>query len=80
MVPTGQDELDRILGDGFPDRSTVLVVGPLAKIGIRITASKSKTPRLVEDCFQTRAIPFTRKLDGKKIVLHGLVNCLSSDF
>jgi KaiC/GvpD/RAD55 family RecA-like ATPase len=28
MVSTGFDDLDRILGDGYPDRSSVLVVGP----------------------------------------------------
>lgn len=28
MVSSGFDDLDRILGDGYPDRSSILVVGP----------------------------------------------------
>jgi hypothetical protein len=28
MVPTGLGELDSLLGGGYPDRSTILVVGP----------------------------------------------------
>ena len=28
MVSTGMEELDRVLGDGYPDRSVVLVIGP----------------------------------------------------
>jgi len=29
MVSTGLKELDKLLGSGYPDRSSILVVGPL---------------------------------------------------